>query len=820
MSNTTNKPEILAPVGHIEAFYSAINAGCDAVYLGGHQFGARDYAKNFDHEMLLELVPYAHLRDVRVYYTLNTLIKDIELKKLHKELEFLNTLCLDALIIQDLGVFEYIRTNFPDFILHGSTQMNIHNSEDARFFNNLGFERVVLARECRLSDIQSIIKNVPIEIETFVHGALCYSFSGQCLMSSFYGGRSGNRGKCAGPCRLPFNIEKVDGYFLSMKDQMVLEILPQLIISGIDSFKIEGRMKSAEYVFFTTYLYKKYRELAQRCIDEGRLNDYSVDPRDIDLLKTLYNRGNFTEGYYMDQAESQISQKHPKHLGLYVGYAKYSDKGLLLTLDKKLFKGDVLEWHIPTINFDDNQYPTTTVDEAWSKKNIRLNNNTYIVKEIRKHIVDHKAIIEIYKIFDPRFTGQMDELKMKKKIKVDSRLSVKIGQPLRLDMSYTDNNKCIKAVSIEGFIVEKAQKRSLDEEIFIKQFNKTEGGVFEFCFGALEIEANAFAPIGAINQLRRDAITRLETNTLDAYWKERVPFQLKNQRGTEYFKKSAQNIFGHIGDYRVSIRTVKQWEGLKLSYKNTAHNYKIDRLYIDLTDLTEKEINQVLNEKSEIEKETKFYLCMPHVIFESYQEKMLDILDAIDMPKVDGFLIRSLGQIEFLAPYNKPIASDYNLHVFNYKSAEFLRRYVQTITLSAELNARGMEDIINRVQDMDIEWIGYGHIALMHSSTCVYKSRYGKCMYSSKGHHIQIKDRKQETQEVASHCKFCYSSIYNAKASNVLDYVQQLKGKSRIEFTFESKEDVNNLMKQIDENRTIFFDDALMTKGHIQSGVK
>jgi len=330
MASKIKKPEILAPVGHIDAFYSAISAGCDAVYLGGLQFGARDYAKNFDHETLAELVRYAHLRDVRVYYTLNTLIKDIEFEQLHKELEFLDTLCLDALIIQDLGVFEYIRTYFPTFILHGSTQLNIHNVEDARFFYDLGFERIVLARECSLTDVASIIERVPIEVETFVHGALCYSFSGQCLMSSFYGGRSGNRGKCAGPCRLPFTINDQSGYYLSMKDQMTLEILPQLILAGIDSFKIEGRMKNADYVFYATYLYRKYRALAIECIQEERIEDYRVLQEDIDLLKIIYNRGDFTQGYYFSHPQSQISVKHPKHLGLHVGSAQVTGKTISL----------------------------------------------------------------------------------------------------------------------------------------------------------------------------------------------------------------------------------------------------------------------------------------------------------------------------------------------------------------------------------------------------------------------------------------------------------------------------------------------------------
>jgi putative protease len=820
MASKIKNPEILAPVGHIDAFYSAISAGCDAVYLGGLQFGARDYAKNFDHETLAELVRYAHLRDVRVYYTLNTLIKDIEFEQLHKELEFLDTLCLDALIIQDLGVFEYIRTYFPTFILHGSTQLNIHNVEDARFFYDLGFERIVLARECSLTDVASIIERVPIEVETFVHGALCYSFSGQCLMSSFYGGRSGNRGKCAGPCRLPFTINDQSGYYLSMKDQMTLEILPQLILAGIDSFKIEGRMKNADYVFYATYLYRKYRALAIECIQEERIEDYRVLQEDIDLLKIIYNRGDFTQGYYFSHPQSQISVKHPKHLGLHVGSAQVTGKTISLDLDEKLHQGDVIEWHVPSVNLGEVNHPTSTLETDWTQRKILLNKNLPIVKKIITLDGVKNATIQLYKIFDPMISKGIDALKEERHIDVQVRVMAKVGKPLHLDMNYKDIDDKSYSFSIDGFVVEEAQKRPLDEDTVKKQFNKTEDSIFVFKFEEMTIDGHAFVPIGAMNQLRRDALLLLENNKLDLYWKKRVPYQLKNLMGRQTKAKDEIEGVNRERRLRILVSSYEQWEGLKESYKKKAALELVDRIYVDSTDMSIDKINVILKEKESFEDQTKIYLALPHVLFPASKQTLIEALDRINISAVDGFLIRSLGQIHMLASYNKPIASDYNIHAFNQWSTRFLYSNVETVTLSVELNARGMEDILDKILEMDCEWIAYGHIGLMHSSTCAYKSRYGRCDYSTDGHHLHMKDRKQESLHVTSHCKYCYNSIYNAKATNLLDYRQQLKGKYRIEYTYESKEEVIKLMDLLYQGKPPFFDESKMTKGHIQRGVK
>ncbi|PKM55597.1 MAG: peptidase U32, partial [Firmicutes bacterium HGW-Firmicutes-5] len=291
------KPEILSPAGSYEAFIAAVHSGCNAVYLGGENYGARAYAKNFNLETLEKAIKYARIYGVKIYYTINTLFKEKEIDQLINHILEVYHLGVDAFILQDLGVIALLKRVFPDIEVHGSTQLNCHSVQGVRFLEEMGVKRVVLARELSIDEIINIKKNTKMEIETFVHGALCYSYSGQCLMSSFMGGRSGNRGRCAQPCRLVYkaiiNEKEWDkSHILSPKDIETLTVLPELIDAGIESFKIEGRMKSKEYVGLMTGLYRYYRDAY---LEKGILN---IKQSDLDDMVQIYNRGNFTNGYY------------------------------------------------------------------------------------------------------------------------------------------------------------------------------------------------------------------------------------------------------------------------------------------------------------------------------------------------------------------------------------------------------------------------------------------------------------------------------------------------------------------------------------------
>ena len=303
------KVELLAPAGNMESLKAAINAGCDAVYLGGYMFGARSFAGNFSDEELIEAIKYAHLYGVKVYVTVNTIIYEREVNMFMEYIDFLHKNNVDAVIMQDLGMMDLVRNTYPNFEIHASTQMHIHNLEGVKNAEKIGLNRVVLARETNISDIKNIKENTDIELEIFVHGALCISYSGQCLMSKMIGGRSGNLGVCAGSCRLPYDLVEINNgketklnknnYLLSMKDLNSLENLSKLLDVGVTSLKIEGRMKRPEYVYLVTSIYRK-------AIDSYYLNG-SVNIREEDILelKKIYNR-EFTKGFLFGEENKVI----------------------------------------------------------------------------------------------------------------------------------------------------------------------------------------------------------------------------------------------------------------------------------------------------------------------------------------------------------------------------------------------------------------------------------------------------------------------------------------------------------------------------------
>lgn len=293
MYRKNNLPELLAPAGDMECLYAAVAAGADAIYVGGKRFGARAFAKNFELDELASAVRYCHLHGVKLYVTLNTLIEDREMSDAVQYAASLYRIGVDALIVADLGASAAIRRYVPDLELHASTQMSVHSSLGSVAAASLGVSRTVVARELSLREMKSVVENSPCEIEVFLHGALCVCHSGQCLFSSMVGGRSGNRGECAQPCRLPFNGGK---YPLSLKDLSLADHIPELIDSGVASLKIEGRMKSPDYVYAVTSVYR-------RLLDEGR----AADGKERELLRRAFSRGGFTDGYFVGRTKNGMT---------------------------------------------------------------------------------------------------------------------------------------------------------------------------------------------------------------------------------------------------------------------------------------------------------------------------------------------------------------------------------------------------------------------------------------------------------------------------------------------------------------------------------
>lgn len=326
--------ELLSPAGDMDCVKAAVQNGADAIYVGASSFSARASAANFSLEELREVINYAHIRNVKVHLALNTLIKNNEFNNALSIAEKAYEMGIDAILVQDIGLATTLINAFPKLPIHASTQMTVHNLSGVQALERLGFKRIVLSREMSLPEIEYICRNTKLEIETFIHGALCISYSGQCLFSSLVGGRSANRGKCAQPCRLPYNLMQDDsiidnGYLLSPRDLCGLDFLPSLIEAGVKSFKIEGRLKSPEYVAVVTRIYRKYIDLYFSS------NPYEVNLKDRKDLLQVFNRGNFSAGHLDNHANHDLVYKEKQNnMGIYIGnVANYNSKNGHVTLN-------------------------------------------------------------------------------------------------------------------------------------------------------------------------------------------------------------------------------------------------------------------------------------------------------------------------------------------------------------------------------------------------------------------------------------------------------------------------------------------------------
>lgn len=805
-------PEILAPVGSKEAFYSAIAAGCDALYLGGKAFGARAYANNFSTEELTELIRYAHFFDVQVYYTLNTLVKDIEIEDLKQVLDDLKLTQVDAVIIQDLGVYGLIRDKYPDFVVHGSTQMNLHSVDDAKLARDMGFDRLVLSRECSLKDIRKIKDQVDIEIEAFVHGALCYCYSGQCLMSSIYGGRSGNRGKCAQPCRLPYDIDGESAYFLSPKDQMTLQLMPELIKAGVDSFKIEGRMKGPEYVYATVVLYKKYRDLALTLIDTGEEHDFKIDKKDIDLLNQLFNRGHFTDGYYSrHNGQNMISYDHGKNLGLEVGKLTKT-KGLQVDFRVPTTVEDLFEIHVP-----DQLTAMSFQVNSKGKKHVKVK-NLYSSKgeKLDLSFMKEDESITIFRIRDKALLNELADFD-ERKVALNMTVMAYYNEPLQI---IGELNGTFQTIVVEGNAVEVASKRPTDFESIKKQLGKLGGTRFDLHELQFVGDKDIFIPVGELNRLRRELVEKMQEIVINAY--ERPGRPLK-EISKEIFRNEP-----HLKDYNKSDSTIHYSVLLSNSHQiNTfiqwlkeirTENVKIHTVYLEMNEIPIDVINNHLSQFAALSDcISEIYLSLPHVLFQDYSDRLNKKLSQIDTSLFDGMLIRTIGQLALSRTYDKKVVSDYNIHILNTKASLVLSSLgVDYSTLSLELNKPGIREIHRN--HSKVECVVYGKTPLMHSANCLYRTRYRKCSPNEEGHQLTMKDRKNAELNVHCHCDYCYNTIYNEKATYLLDQLPDCQ-RLRVEFTTETEEEVLQILNELTGIKTPEFNQDQHTRGHYKRGV-
>ena len=489
----TNKTvEILAPCGSLESFNAAVNAGADACYLAGTRFGARAYAKNFDTSELCRVIDKAHLKGVKVYMTVNTLFKNAEIRAL---IEYLNPFyeCgLDAVIVQDMGVFKLVRETFPDLPVHASTQMNICSSEAAAWLKELGATRVIPARELTLKEIADIKRKVDIEIETFVHGAMCYSYSGRCLLSSMIGDRSGNRGRCAQPCRKKYN----GSYSMSMKDMCTLMDVPMLIDAGVDSLKIEGRMKGE---YYTAAVVSAYKEIANDHIS-GSFSEKKCE-RLIRNLADIFNRGGFSGGYlYGNQNEEMIDSEAPGHKGVEIGNVSSAGRGkVLIRLSDAVNKKDVL-----TLKLKDGIVIELTSDKAARR------GETLVLNAPKSNMISIDA--PVYRKINDALLNSIREniLENEKLVPVRLECDIMVGRPITMRL-ISDR----ASAEAEGSIAEAAKSSAVSTEAIrskIAAFGNTGYYPSEI---VINNDEKSFVSFSELKNLRRKLIEELEKNILD-----------------------------------------------------------------------------------------------------------------------------------------------------------------------------------------------------------------------------------------------------------------------------------------------------------------
>ena len=702
--------ELLAPAGNLEIFKGVIESGADAVYVGGSMFGARAYANNFTEEELLEAIDFAHLRGVKVYLTVNTLIKNSEFSKLYDYLLPYYKRGLDAVIVQDLGVVKAIHEYFPSMEIHTSTQMTVTGADGVRFLSQFGVTRVVMAREVSLAEMKRIHEETGMELEAFVHGALCYSYSGQCLFSSILGGRSGNRGRCAQPCRLPYTVEgKKDEYILSLKDMCGIKALDKLHDAGVYSLKIEGRMKQLEYACGVVKYYRSY-------IDSKK----PVSDADYDRIKAPGNRCGFTDRYYFDH------------------------------------------------------------------------NGSDMVTYVKPNFVSNAA----------------EPSPEKRKLSIEGELVLREGEPGSLTVKRGD---VTYKASIEP--VSAALKAPLDKKAAIDRINKTGDTDFEFSHIKAQIGENVFVPNGALNKLRRDAISGLCDKLLKKYYRNDaryVDISSMCELPEHVVKSDAAHEYGAVNakDYTTicSCMTRAQLDTL-IGYEC------FDVFYLDFDMYDRKTLIQQFADdvKSLTKRNKKVYLMLPTIFRADSSDYFVSIAKELDKVSFEGFVVKNYEEIYLTENLftGKKVILDHNMYTFNDVSkSAFFEHGVSGDTVPLELNSR---EIMHR-NNIGSQMVVYGYYPLMTTANCVHKNTKG-C--DKKQKLIYLKDRYNKSFAVCNNCKECYNTIYNSLPTMLIKNINKLKEAGirsfRYSFTIETPKQIKAVM-----------DDkvAEYTNGHYKRGVE
>lgn len=787
-----DKIELLAPGGSKESVYAAVQSGADAIYMGGTKFSARAYASNFSEEELIEVVNYCHLYDVKVYIAFNTLIKEDEMEEAIEYGKFLYSIGIDAVITQDMGLFKVLEENVPDLEIHASTQMSIHNGEGALFLRDLGFQRIVLSRELSLDEVKYISKDLDIETEIFVHGALCVSYSGQCLMSSIIGGRSGNRGRCAQPCRLPYTLikkgtgEVKEGYLLSPKDICTIDEIQGLVKSGTSSLKIEGRMKKSEYV---SGVVSAYRDAIDSVYSKKK---FDIERKKATLTQ-LFNREGFSKAYLKgNTGRDMMAYSFPKNTGVYLGKVS-GDMTIKLQKDISAQDG---------VRVDNGGFIVTSiikgkekVKEAFKGDVVKLMPSKYKPGDQVYVTSDSKLLNSLQKNYEDIYA---------RKVPICINVSFEVGKPLYLSMIH--NNIKFEAY---GDIIETASNKPVEKEAIIKNLKKL--GETPYVLSDVNFDAfeEGFIRVSAINSARRELIDKV----ID-YSKKSNKKEISNDGTIPKWESLDYNKHRFNDEYMITVKTEEQ---LSAVLEFLGENPEIKPAIA--VDIFQKGSTIKLDQ---IDYEN-IYLVVPNIIKSEF--KAVEAVVSEHLSRVKGIVTANLGVVNAFKGKTS-IIGDYKLNIINSDSCELFNRFTDMSALSAEINSKEIFKITNKLSSPQ-QLVIYGKYELMVSEYCVIGSTFGTksensgCSYGCYKDRFVLRDRMNEEFLVKTD-RFCRSHIYNPVPVNLAPYMRELKKNNinnyRIDFIDEDRESTIKVLRYILKDESV--DIGKTTKGHYKRGIE
>ena len=802
--------ELLAPVGSFDSLKAAVQNGANAVYLGGKDFSARASANNFDREELKEAVKYAHIRDVRVFVTTNTLIKQNELEDFVEYAKFLYDIDVDAIIMQDIGAAMLIHELLPDFELHASTQMVAHSLEDVQYLESIGFKRVVLARELTVEEIKYICDNTNVDIEIFVHGALCVCYSGGCLMSSMIGNRSGNRGRCAQPCRQKYTMIDIStgeeihnngDYLLSTKDLNTIEEIDKIIDTGVLSLKIEGRMKKPEYV---ATVIKSYRDAIDEYETTKKVN---ISDETMEDLYTIFNR-KFTKGLILGEVGEEVMNSNvPNNQGLYVGkVVDYNKKAkrLKIKLEGTLKKGDGINLGGGTIGRIIKGKDITQI--GYKGETIELD---FIGEAKKNQLVFKTSDTDLIDRAQKTYTQDKEFAKSL----IDAEISIKLDSYPELRL--IDKNENI--VTVQGDkLVEKALKVALSEENIETQIKKLGNTPYEIDQLKINLDEGVSMPISLINQMRREAIELLDNARIS------VKGRMYKDNDIKYSPK----IYSRNADNKSKIRVkVNNIEALK-----SILNLDIDMIYYEDVSTIEQAMTMAnANNK-------KLIYSAPRIV----RNREYKRLEKSEEYCKDHVQISALGQVKYYKENSESVKFDvdYYLNPFNSETINHYKKEgAETVCISQELNLHEIKET-TQYTDLEIETVAYGYIPMMLSEYCpmgvVARSckKDKRCANCKESKYV-LRDFKGEEYRVSQDI-FCRSTIYNSSANCLINNLDELSEAGinifRLDFTHETPELIEKITESFidviendfvaDAKSLEVFEDMDTTLGHLYKGVE